>query len=122
MNNFESMITGIIAVVTALGGSGLGVVIKQMVEAAKVRAEGKKISEDGHAKTQRALQDITGLLQGQLAAEQELARAAVAEAAALRVENTQLRAENAAKEEQIAKLRRDLSNALTLKESAKKKS
>ena len=83
MNSFNTVITGIIAVVTALGGSGLGVVIKNLVDAAKARAEAKTISEDGHAKTQR-------LISGQLAV--------------LLEENARLRADGAAKDKRIAAL------------------
>ena len=49
----------ILAVIASLGGAGgVAAIIKQLADAAKVRAEGKKISEDGHAKTQEMLAEI----------------------------------------------------------------
>jgi len=84
MSTVAAIITAIVA---ALGGaSGIGVIIKQLVEAAKVRAEGKKISEDGHKKTQEMLAKLQ-------ASQAEIT-------AKLQEENTQLRGE-------VERLKRD---------------
>jgi len=97
MDNFNAVIAGIIAVITALGGSGLGVIIKQTLEAAKVRAEGKKISEDGHTETQRLLVEIQ-------AGQTDIISKLQNENEQLRAENEELRKKNASLENKNERL------------------
>jgi len=93
MDNFNAVIAGVGAVIAVLGSSGLGYIIKQMIEASKLRAQARKCSEDGHAETQRLL------LACKVAQNEVIAR---------------LETQNAAKDKRIARLERDLSTALLL--------
>lgn len=63
MNNVNAIVAGVIAALG--GGSGIGVIIKQLVDAARLRAEAKKVSEDGHEKTQQLLAEVVIPLQAE---------------------------------------------------------
>ena len=89
MNEITKIVIGIVA---ALGGAGgVAKIINELAAAAKLRAEAKKASEDGHRETQRQLQSVIEILQKQLSVEQETAKTAVAEAARTAAENETLR-------------------------------
>ena len=95
MDNFNAVIAALGTIITVICSSGLGYLIKQMVEASKLRKQDRKCSEDGHAETQRLLKEFK-MNQDDVIA--------------------QLEAQNAAKDKRIAKLERDLSNALAIRE------
>jgi predicted RNase H-like nuclease (RuvC/YqgF family) len=110
MTNFDAVVAGIIAIITALSGAGFFAAFKKLAEAAKVRAEGKKISEDGHAKTQQLLEDLKA---GQA---DTIAR--------LQAENEQLRAENESLKNRVKRLENEnarLIAALPQRAAAKEK-
>jgi len=94
MEIFDAVWKALLALVAAVGGP---TAIIKLFEAAKVRAEAKKVSEDGHKETQR-------LLTEEVAELRKLAQAATAEAAAMRAERDALREESAAKDRKIAQM------------------
>jgi uncharacterized protein YlxW (UPF0749 family) len=88
------------AVVTALGGaSGIAVIIKQLANAAAIRAQAKKLSEDGHTKTHELLAEIRAAQKARESKEVRDLRKRVADLEKELAEAKQTKLENTQKEE-----------------------
>ena len=112
MNEISAAVQWALALFALVCSSEAGIIIKQMITAAKDRAAARKTSDTGHKTTHKLLRQLSDQLAANTALQEQFAAALA--------ENSTLRAADVLKDRRIAKLEGERNEARAMLAALKK--